>query len=465
VKTATSIATLADRAAGPIRSFRAAAMPRLARRNYLIELRSTFFFPFLLTGVETGVATVTVKNAFEGVVDPVRLDIAVGVVGAAKALANIASFIWVRLGHARDKVRFTVGIQWLMLAVVASLALVPRNELGMWAFAAIVVLSRVVWAGFLTFRSTMWRANYARSVRARMTGKFATVQVVQIALLGVGFGAAMDVSEQAFRVLIPIGCLVGVLGIRSWSRLRVRGHRRLLRAEAEHQGDDRPSFNPLALVRVLAHDRHYRRYMVAMFTMGIGNLMIPPLLAIIVRERFGMGYLAGILVTGSIPMLVMPLAIPAWASLLDRTHVARFRMVHCWAFIAAHASFLIGLQAGQVVWAYLASVLLGIAFAGGALAWTLGHLDFAPPERTSQYMGVHVTLTGVRGLIAPFLGIGIYRGLESLEEGSGAGIFAISMSTGMLASLLFRRTAQALPELEPERIGPLETSPPSRAEI
>jgi len=436
-------------------------MPRLARRNYLLELRATCFVPFILTGVETGVASVTVKNAFEGVVDPARLDAAVAIVGAAKALANIASFVWVRLGHTRDKVRFTVGIQWLMLAVVASLAVVPRTEAGMWAFAGIVVLSRVVWAGFLTLRSTMWRANYARSVRARITGKFATVQVVAIGALGVGFGAAMDLHDQAFRVLIPLGCLLGVFGIRSWSRLRVRGHRSMLLAEAKDEGADRPSFNPLALAMVLVRDRGYRRYMGAMFTLGLGNLMIPSLLAIVVRERFEMGYLEGILVTGSIPMLVMPLAIPAWASLLDRTHVARFRMVHSWAFIAAHACLLIGVQSGQVGFLYLGSVVLGTAFAGGALAWTLGHLDFAPPEKTSQYMGVHVTLTGVRGLIAPFLGVVLYRWFEGVDPGAGSAVFGLAMAAGMLASLMFARTARGL--LEPDRPDPLETTPPSRA--
>ncbi|MFG0325983.1 MAG: MFS transporter [Phycisphaerales bacterium JB037] len=457
-------ASTADRLLRPLRSFHPAAMPALARRNYRLELTTSFFMPFMLTGVETGVAAVTVKNAWEGVVEPGRLDVVVGIVGAAKAFANIASFIWVRLGHARDKVRFTLGLQWLMLVLILGVALMPRTEWGLWGFAIIVVLSRVVWAGYLTFRSTMWRANYARNIRGRVTGKFTTVQVVQIGILGIGFGAAMDASDQAFRVLIPLGCALSLLGMRSWSRLRVRGHKQLLAQEAAQVGFDRPSFNPATLWSVLARDPLYRRYMVAMFLLGTGNLMVPPLLAIIVRERFDMAYLEGILITGSIPMLVMPLAIPIWASYLDRTHVARFRIIHCWVFLASHASLLVALLTGQAAWLYIASVILGVAFGGGALAWNLGHLDFAPPERASQYMGVHVTLTGVRGLIAPFVGIAAYRALESAGH-SGAWVFAGSVGLCLIAAWAFVATARAVGAEGVARAEPVETTPPSKTGV
>ena len=54
---------------------------------------------------------------------------------------------------------------------------------------------------------------------------------------------------------------------------------------------------------------------------------------------------------------------------------------------------------------------IGISNAAGNLAWNLGQYDFAPPEKTAAYMGVHVMLTGVRGSFAPFLGVWLYAGL------------------------------------------------------
>ena len=46
------------------------------------------------------------------------------------------------------------------------------------------------------------------------------------------------------------------------------------------------------------------------------------------------------------------------------------------------------------------------------MAWQLGHNDFARQDQLAAYMGLHVTLTGLRGSIAPFLGIILYAGWQ-----------------------------------------------------
>ena len=87
----------------------------------------------------------------------------------------------------------------------------------------------------------------------------------------------------------------------------------------------------------------------------------------------------------------------------------------------------------------------GAAFAGANLGWHLGHNDFASLGRSQHYMGVHVTLTGVRGAIAPALGVLLYQWLESLQRGWGryALLLPLAMTTaGALGFTLMRRTLQ-----------------------
>ena len=68
-----------------------------------------------------------------------------------------------------------------------------------------------------------------------------------------------------------------------------------------------------------------------------------------------------------------------------------------------------GLVGTFIVWAVLCFAARGICFGlgmgGGKLAWNLGHLHFAPREEAELYMGIHVSLTGLRGLIAPLTGM------------------------------------------------------------
>ena len=55
----------------------------------------------------------------------------------------------------------------------------------------------------------------------------------------------------------------------------------------------------------------------------------------------------------------------------------------------------------------VASAFLGLGFAGGDIAWNLWVTKYAPPERTADYMAVHVFLTGLRGLVAPSIGFAL----------------------------------------------------------
>lgn len=445
------------------RSFRPGAYPLLTRRNFSNEIVAIMFFSFLLAGIETGIVTVLAKKGFDGVVPDMHLDAIVALLGASKAIANLTSFIWVRLNHGRDKIVFTASLQATCAIVVVLLAMSPRTPAGLYLFAGGVLLARMVWAGFITIRSTIWNANYERSVRAVVTGKLATVQVVFVGVLGIGMGLAMDLDPDALRIMLPVGAVMGLIGITWWRRIRVRGHGALLRSERHDDGDGGPSFNPLRMLAILRADRPFAGYMACMFVLGTGNLMVPPLLAIVVVDRFDMTYLGAMLVTNTIPFLVMPLAVPLWSHMLSRMHVIRFRVFHAQVFALANGLFFVSAMLRLEPLLYVAAAIQGLAFGGGALAWTLGHLDFAPPNRASQYMSVHVTLTGVRGLIAPFLGV-LLDGLLAELLGTPRGlVFGLALVLSALGGLGFYALERTMRDRMAMRHQDMETTPVSRA--
>ncbi len=446
-----------------LRSFLPASYPASVRANYAREMAAITCFSFLLAGIETGVVTVLVRKGFDGVVARGELNAIVAMLGASKAIANLTSFVWVRLNHGRDKLAFTSALQATCAIVVALLALVPTTRIGLYLFAAGVLLARMVWAGFITVRSTIWSANYERSVRATITGKLATIQVIVVGLLGIGLGRAMDVDERAFRVLLPAGAVLGMVGVLAWRRLRVRGHRALIERERRDEGASRPSFNPLRMVGILREDRAFAGYMACMFALGMGNLMVPPILAITVVERFDMDYLRGMLVTNTIPFLAMPIMVPVWARLLSRMHVIRFRIYHAQVFALANGLFFLAAMLHLEWLMFVAAAVQGSAFGGGALAWTLGHLDFAPPHRASQYMGVHVTLTGVRGVLAPFLGVALDGTLMHAGILPRGGVLGLSMILCLVGVGGFVVLERVVRDRLARRHEDVETTPVSRA--
>mgnify|MGYP001799942055 CR=1 FL=1 len=434
----------------------------MARHTYRNEHVAATTIPFLMVSVEATVIGVLARKAFDGVVPDAALNTTVAILAASTAFANITSFLWVRLGHGRDKIKFINALHIAMALVVLALAAIPTTPVGLILLAAGVVIARIIWSGTITTRSTVWAANYPRSVRGTIAGKLATVQVLAIAFLAIGLGEAMDRDERAFRVLIPIGVAISFVGIAAWSRVRVRNHRALIRAEAENAGPDGPSANPLRIYRTLRNDHPFAGYMGCMFFLGLGNLMVAPLMAIVVKERFDMGYLGGMLVTSTIPLALMPFVIPLWARLLDRTHIITFRVYHGWVFVAANALTFVACLMPSIPLLYAGSVMRGLAFGGGILAWNLGHLDFAPKGRETEYMGVHVTLTGLRGLLAPFLGVAIYEKFELLREGAGAYAFLFCTILTIIGALGFIILTRII-KPQNKHHDTIEPTPPSRA--
>jgi hypothetical protein len=147
--------------------------------------------------------------------------------------------------------------------------------------------------------------------------------------------------------------------------------------------------------------------------------MLTSQMVVILTERLGMPPGRQIAMLAVLPLLAMPLCVPMWARLFDGGHVVRYRARQAWVLVLAVAILCAGTLADLewVLWA--GAAVLGVAYAGANLGWSLGHNDFASPGRAQHYMGVHVTLTGLRGMVAPPLGIALYQGLETLSVGAG----------------------------------------------
>ena len=418
--------SLVDLFAGWLWSFHPRNLPPMQRANYARELLSWAFLPVMLGAIEGGTMSVIVKKAWTGVpgISPELLDFAVAFVSAAPNFANLTSFLWSRVGNGRDKVAFISRIQLATCACVALVAAMPTNAWGLLGTCLLVLVARATWTGVITVRAAIWRQNYPKNGRASIAGKMATVQSIMLALAGWVVGATMDLNPASFHVVFPVLAAVGVYGNSIFRHVRLRGGRRLAARERAEAGTANVSANPVRTAaiagealrtnwQVLVTDGPYRTFMAWMFVFGLGNLMIGAPQAIFLEDRLGASYLQAILATTIIPLLTMPIIIPVWARLLDRVHIVKFRAIHGWSFVTAAGVMWLAAWTESLWLFYVSGAMLGVGFAGGSIAWNIGHQDFASPERDALYMSVHVTLNGIRGVIAPFAAVALYKWLNA----------------------------------------------------
>jgi hypothetical protein len=410
------------------------------------ELTGELSFTFPLAMLQAGVISVIGALLFG--VGPMG----VATITAAPMFANATSTLWAKLAHGRRKAVTVAVLQSLFLVMVASIALLPIRPSSATLFVGLYVLTRCLIAGVVTIRTVIWRANYPRHSRSRITGRLMLLNTCMLALLplvaGKLFDAETGFDPRLFKAVYLAAALIGIIGVVAYAGLRVRRERVLLQeeriaAQAKNNSDEPGS--RVSALHVLRTDHHFRSYMVWQFFAGVatmaGNTV---LIAFITQQlsqlpddwtlgspRLGLGrFLVGFILTEAAVQLFVALSLPFWAHYLDKVHVTRFRTRHGLTWIFTQSTAFIAVFAAtfgiSIEWLmlliFIPRIGQGLLFGGGRLAWQLGHHDFADRHLAATYMAIHQTLTGVRGFIAPFLGVILYAGWKGSDNLLGTGV-------------------------------------------
>ena len=388
--------------------------------------------------VEGATAAVLVKKGYEGLASPLALNLAVAFVSGAPALSNVVSFAWANLAHGRQRVRLMVALFVVFALLVGCVGLTPRGSSGLTLTVLWVVAARVVWSGILTVRSAVWTANYPRVVLARITGRIVVVTSLGVAAASALAGVLLERQPRQARWLYALALAAGLAAAWFYREARVRREYALLSAENAELG--RSQFFSLSIMRrILAEDPRYRQYMTWIAVYGAGNLMVTAQFVLVFSDDLALSSAMQIGLLAIVPLLTVPLFTPWWARLFDGAHVIDYRARQCWSLVSAIAVMLLAVVIQWTPLLWLGAVLLGAATAGANLGWNLGHSDFATLGRMQQYMGVNVTLTGMRSLVAPPVGVLVYEGLEWLSPGAGRWSLALPLAMTLVGAWGFNR--------------------------
>lgn len=361
------------------------------------------------------------------------------VITAAPMFGNLMSFVWSRVALARPKVPMLSAIQVGVLLCIGAVALLPSGHHDGWMLAVCVVAARLLMAGFTTVRSVVWSLNYTRELRARATGRLQIISNLITAASSLCAGFALDANPDNFRYVYALGVLLGSCGVIAFSGVRVQSElRHLVKERAANRVDSTAQSS--GFFSILRDDRYYRRYQLFQFVSGFSAMMMIPSMIHLVSNELKASYLVSFLLMSIVPLILSVVTMPLWSYFLDRVHVTEFRARQSVLWIVEFVLMWLGALLGSLWIIASARLINGVSAGAGNLAWELGHNDFAPKDRVGAYMSVHVTLTGVRGATAPFIGTALYHGWPKIGvlpafDGVSAHLFAI---TAVLAAWSWR---------------------------
>jgi MFS family permease len=155
--------------------------------------------------------------------------------------------------------------------------------------------------------------------------------------------------------------------------------------------------------RHVSEDAPFRKLLIVWMVFGFGNLISLALFVeFITNPLYGYNYgpkNVGF-ITGTVPMVAFIVFVVPWGTVFDRLPFYTVRALVNVFFIFGILIYYLG---SGFMALCIGIALHGIARSGGEIIWTLWVTKFANSDKVVEYMSVHTFLTGVRGVIAPFI--------------------------------------------------------------
>lgn len=337
----------------------------------------------------------------------------------AMPACQAASIFWNHLLERTGPARYTLLI-WLFAWAPLGLA---RFAGDYWQLLALFGLAAIGMAGLYPLKGTLLRHLYPDAMRGRINGVLNTSSLLGSAGLAFALGWWLNRDGEAFRIYMPIaigvqlcGAVVLLLLARMASRSATGQHGTQFATKALPEIQARKSklenaaagwLAPLHnMHRILRDDPLFRRYEQAFMTYGAGYMICEVLLPLMLDKRLHMHYADmanSTRVVWNIGVVLMSL--PAgWA--IDRLGAARTSALS-FAILAFYPLTLAGANSTFMI--AVASAIYGVALAGVNQGWMLGPVALAPrPQLVPQYVAIHSTLVGFRGVVFQSAGMLLY---------------------------------------------------------
>ncbi|MDZ4804816.1 MAG: MFS transporter [Candidatus Eisenbacteria bacterium] len=330
----------------------------------------------------------------------------------AQPVSQLLAIVWGRLMHGRSKRPFILGfggIGRLSLILVAFAGTAVT-------FAVPIVVSIALAVAIIPALNALYQSNYPNSERGRVFGQVLSMTAVATIASSMAAGWWMDHDAGAYRIIYPLTGIIGLAGIYLYWRIRPRAG--LPADDSSDQKEDLSASDWFEAVydavrhpfrgakTIFTTDPNFLRFEIGYMLYGLGFMMLQPVLPLYLVDEIHVQYSEAAIARGLIFWGMMAIVSPIFGRLLDRWNAVRLS-IFGFAFLMV-VPLLLAIS-HSLPGVYLAFAVFGFAMSPVNIAWTMGPILFAGRRDAATYMGVHVTMVGIRGLIGNPMGLILFK--------------------------------------------------------
>ncbi len=298
--------------------------------------------------------------------------------------------------------------------------------------------------------NTVFKHNYSDSRRSVLYSYASSVFTVFLLIVTTLMGYLLDINYRFYKIFYPIAGVFDILAyINLGKMMRMTEVPPYKFAVRSARNFSLPLLKDILvlpvrkLLKIFKENVPFRRFERNFFIYGLAFMIASPAVPIFLVQTLNLDYAPISIARG----LVFYSATILFTPLMGKVHGSGNPTRFCgYLFLALMLYPLLMILIkyagyeyhflGTDVLLYITFFYFGVVMSGVTMSWNLSSIYYAPHSEVANYQAVHITLTGVRGIFAPFIGYFILK-LVSIEA-----TFVVSSLIFMLAGIMMMRESR-----------------------
>ncbi len=268
--------------------------------------------------------------------------------------------------------------------------------------------------------------SYSHQNFGRLYGYASSIKKISMFVGTFIFGMLLDKNEYIYIYVYPIVSVLGIASIYILSKINYE--------KVEYDEPKSTFFNSVlqsfrTSVEILKHNKPYRDFEIAFMFYGFAWMATAAIITIFFEKQLSLNY-SSIAFYKNFYNILAILILPYFGKLIGKIDPRKFAIytfssMLFFLFFMAITEFL---PKYFIIWKLkiyytliLSYISYGIFAATMALLWYIGSAYFCKNEEVSTYQSIHLSLTGIRAVFSPLVGVFFYKLLGFV------GVFSISI--------------------------------------
>ena len=334
------------------------------------------------------------------------------------------------------KIAITTRLPLLLLFLFPKDAMSPENT-HFYQLAFLAIIMMYYFANPILFPAInhLLKNSYSHEDFGKLYGYASTVNKIMMLIATFLFGLLLDFDNSAYRYIYPFVAVLGIFSIFILTKIDYR--------VSDKPDPDKRFFKAVwtsvkKMISILKGNKPYRDFELSFMFYGLAWMATAGVITIFFDRVLHLNYSSVAFYKNAYNTLAIVL-FPFFGKLIGKIDPRKFA-IYTFGFMLLHLFFMEMTEYfGQYITFFgikiyfsliISYIFYGLFTATMGLLWYIGSAYFCKNDEVSDYQSIHLSLTGVRALFSPLVGVFV------LQMFSFAAVFWMSILSLSIAMLI-----------------------------